>query len=299
MRNGNKSKIQVLLATPSPDAEDLYNDLIGVLRHARANFILWDEQPKNKRDDSQLPAFFDNVNSSIHIIGNQYTTEPQEQTSIQEKQFFKALQYTKINPDFKLFVWRPERYRNLPNDERQRNFIFYILNHINENVIYTNHESPILLVEDLRSILTIEKKNKFDVRDTEIYLIYNEIDEPSAIMIRDLLSDVATVESTSISLSSDIDYDDYIAQQIKKSKLPVVYFKKATIWASYFIKEIWRKIGGISSGKTLLLVGDEANPDNHNIDFSAPNVEKIITSEELIPLEIKVALDKLQKQVEV
>lgn len=299
MQNGNKPKIQVLLATPSPDVRDLYNDLIGVLRHARADFLLWDKQQNKETKGSKIPNFFENVNSSIHIIGNKYNIEENEQTSVQEKQFFQALQYTKINPKFKLFVWRPERYRNLPNDERQRNFIFYILNHINENVIYTNHESPILLVEDLRSILTIEKSTKFDVRETEIYLIYNEIDEPSALMIKDLLSDVASVESTSISLSSDIDYDDYIAQQIQKSKLPVIYFKKATIWASYFIKEIWRKIGGISSGKTLLLIGDESNPENHNIDFSAPNVEKIITSEELIPLEIKVALDKLQKQVEV
>ncbi len=299
MRELNGHKIRVFVASTGKDARRFYHQLIGVLRHAGMEVYFVEDSLPLDRLNVETMRLLQQTDCSVHIIGNEYEYNENLKMSVPEFHYAQALLYSKQNPDYKLFVWRPGFYDSLPSDERQRNFWFLILNNINENVIFTTHESPIMFVEDIRAIMISEKPARFEVKDVEVYLIYNEIDENSALMIKDLLSDVATVEDTSISLSSEVDYYEYIAQQIQKSVLPVIYFKKASVWASYFIKEIWRKIGGMSSGKTLLLVGDESIPENREIDFSAPNVKTIITSEELIPLEIKVELDKVKNAVNV
>lgn len=293
------ANINAFLATTSSDAIKFFNELIGVLYHAQISYRFIPENESIERFKHKTNELLNLTNCSIHIIGDKYEPVEALGMSKSEFQYYQALKHLKNNNEYRIFIWRPAHYKDLPKDKKQREFIFNILNNINENIIYSTHQSPIMLVEDIRSIMVSQIPAKFDVKETEIYLIFNEIDEQPALTIKDLLSDVASVETTSISLSSDIDYDNFIVQQIKKSVLPVIYFKKATTWANYFIKEIWRKTGGLSSKKTFLLIGDESNPENNNINFSAPNVQKIITSEELIPLEIKVALDNIKNKVQV
>ena len=293
------TNINAFLASTSSDAIKFFNELIGVLYHAQIDYHYIPEDTPLEQFKSQTGHLLNITNCSIHIIGDKY--EPVDQLSMSKPEYHyrQALNHLKHNNQYRIFIWRPAYYADLPKDPMQRKFIFNILNNINENIIYSTHPSPIMLVEDIRSIMVTNIPAKFDVKNTEIYLIFNEIDEDSALTIKDLLSDVATVETTSISLSSDIDYDNFVVEQIKKSVLPVIYFKKAATWANYFIKEIWRKTGGLSSHKTFLLIGDESNPESQEIKFSAPNVLKIITSEELIPLEIKVALDNIKNKVQV
>ncbi len=293
----NNENIKVFLASTSPDSLKFFYDLIGVLHHANIDVsFVEDDLPLDALNVETMKKLSE-TQCSIHVIGDQYVEHPSLGYSIPEFHYRQALEYSRQNPEFKLFVWRPGFYQNLPADQRQRNFWYSILNNINENVIFTTHDSPIMFVEDIRSVMITEKPMVYEVKDVDIYLIYNEIDEDSALMIKDLLTDVASVEDTSISLSSDVDYNEYVVQQINNSILPVIYFKKASVWASYFIKEIWRKTGGVSSGKTLLFIGDESVEENKDINFDAPNVQTIITSEELIPLEIKVALDKVKNKI--
>ena len=293
------TNINAFLASTSSDAMKFFNELIGVLFHAQIDYHYIPESSSIEQFKKQTGQLLNITNCSIHIIGDRYELVPQLGMSKAEFHYHQAFNHLKNNNDYRIFIWRPAYYTDLPKDQMQRKFIFNILNNINENIIYSTHQSPIMLVEDIRSIMVAQIPAKFDVKNTEIYLIFNEIDEESALTIKDLLSDVATVETTSISLSSDIDYDNFVVEQIKKSVLPVIYFKKAATWANYFIKEIWRKTGGLSSHKTFLLIGDESNPESQEIKFSAPNVLKIITSEELIPLEIKVALDNIKNKVQV
>ena len=236
---------------------------------------------------------------SVHLIGDEYDYVPELKMSFTEYQITKALEFVQARPLFKVFIWRPAYLDPLPQNPEQRNLWFSLRNKINSNIVIFNHQSPILVTEDIRTIMSVEQMQKVETEQTEIYLMYNEIDEPYAAQVIDLLQDVATVTHTEISLSADLDYENFIVEQIKSSVLPVIYFRKASSWASFFVQQVWRLIGGASSGKTILFVGDDAEPENLDLTFDAPNVQTIITGFELIPLEIKVQLDKVKEKLSV
>ena len=236
---------------------------------------------------------------SIHLIGDEYDYVPELKMSFTEYQINKALEYVSSRPWFKIFIWRPGYLDPLPRNEEQRNLWFSLRNKITSNIVILTHQSPILVAEDIRTIMSVEQMQKVDAEESEIYFMYNEIDEPFATQIIDLLQDVAKVSHTEISLSADLDYEHFIVEQVKASILPVIYFRKASSWASFFVQQVWRLIGGASSDKTILFVGDDAEPENLDIIFDAPNVQTIITGFELIPLEIKVQLDKIKEKISV
>ena len=112
-----------------------------------------------------------------------------------------------------------------------------------------------------------------------------------------MLVDVANVQKLSIVLNSPTDYSELISQQILRSQLTVIYFKRTSGWAIPFIQQVWKKIGGASAHHTLWLIGDASVSANIKINLSIPNVEIRIESEELIPLEIKVLLDNQKRKL--
>ncbi len=233
---------------------------------------------------------------SIHLIGDEYDYVADLKMSFTEYQINKALEYVGTKPWFKIFIWRPGYLDPLPRNPEQRNLWFSLRNKITSNIVILNHHSPILVAEDIRTIMSVEQLQKIDTEQSEIYLMYNEIDEQYATQVIDLLQDVATVAHTEVSLSADLDYEHYVVEQIKASVLPVIYFRKASSWASFFVQQVWRLIGGASFDKIILFVGDDAEPENLDITFDAPNVQTIITGFELIPLEIKVQLDRIKEE---
>ncbi len=134
---------------------------------------------------------------------------------------------------------------------------------------------------------------KFDVNPTDIFLIYNQLDEAEADAVTDLLADVVPLEKLNIIQDSGIDYAEYCRQQLEQSKLAVVYFKESADWALPFTKQIWQNSGGASSTTPILLIGDEEPETNANKMLKAPKVVSLIIAGELIPLEIKVQYDRI------
>ena len=119
------------------------------------------------------------------------------------------------------------------------------------------------------------------------------MDEFHSKEIADLLSDVVAVSSINIGENSDLDYGEYSVQQIRKSRLAVVFFKDASEWALPFTQQIWKMAGGASSPTPILLIGDEENEANTNKKFNAPKVFSKIVNRDLVPLEIKATYDKV------
>jgi hypothetical protein len=134
---------------------------------------------------------------------------------------------------------------------------------------------------------------EFDIKDTEIFLMFNELDEFEAEEIIDMLSDVVDVETLIIIQDENVEYLEFCSHQINKSKLAVIYFKETSHWALPFVRQVWKKIGGALSHTPILLIGDDDPKSNIDKKFEAPKVVSLIISGEMIPLEIKVQLDKL------
>ena len=281
--NFDKNKIKVYLPESMDDVQPLRNHLEIVMHQANLKVY---RAEQNEID-------LEEADCSVHILGNKFDTNT-ETPSVVQQRFLQARKFNEKNENFRIFIWQPAQFLAKENAPKQEQFINSIRNKIYRNMVFSNHESPILLVEDMRSIIYTEQKTNFKVNDTEVFFIYNEIDEDSALEIVDLLADVVKVQKLSIILNSATDYSELIAQQIQRCIVPVIYFKRTSGWAVPFTQQVWKKIGGASANKTIHLIGDANIEKNRQLKLSIPNVVTSFESEELIPLEIKVLIDNLK-----
>ncbi|MFN5183860.1 MAG: hypothetical protein ACK5D5_12640 [Bacteroidota bacterium] len=286
----------IYLSFTSSEMENYRGDLFNTLQKAGQQVF-----PSNI---SYSESFFSHINqeiynssSSVHILGKEYgKSMPGQNLSVSEYQLEIALQRNEKDPSFKLFIWFPFAFSEL-TDEKQKIFISSIRNNIRDGVFFSNTSSPIQLVDDLRISIQPEMKSSYNVNPTEVFLIYNQLDDNEALEVIDMLSDILPVEKLNIIQDSDLDYSEFCSQQISKSKLAVVYFKESADWALPFTQQIWKKVGGASSHTPILLIGDEDPESNSNKTFKAPKVVSMIVSGQLIPLEIKVQYDKVLERV--
>ena len=236
---------------------------------------------------------------TIHILGHTYGEKilQAEQVSLSEFQYLTAKEISAdIKKNLKIFVWYPENIITNQIEQEQENFINKVRNNISSNMVFTDQVSPIAFVEDIRAIMKHQVKKKYNISETEIFFIYNEIDEDEANEITDLLSDIAKIEKLNVIQNSDKNYSEFASAQMDKAKLSVVYFRKTSDWAIPFVQQIWKKTGGASSKSEILLIGDANVEKITNINLTLPKVEIRIIPAELIPLEIKVLFDKISQQ---
>jgi hypothetical protein len=282
----------IYLAFTTNNLEDKRHDLFNTL--LKADFQVFPSNLKFNMD--YYHHITDELNSSacsVHIFGLDYGSILEGQMiSLSHYQYNQALEKLKTNPKYKIFIWFPYSISEI-TDDAQLNFISSIRNNIIQGINFSNTSSAIQLVDDLRISVKVEIKQEFDIKDTDVFLVYNQLDDSDASEVADMLSDIIPVEKLNIIQDSDIDYSEFCAQQIGKSKLAVVYFKESAEWALPFAQQIWKKIGGASSHTPILLIGDEDPETNSNKKFKAPKVVSLIVSGELIPLEIKMQYDKI------
>ena len=160
-------------------------------------------------------------------------------------------------------------------------------------MILSRVPTAIQFVEDVRLILEQQAKKVFDTEPADVFLIVNKIDEKDADRIQMMLSGILKLVKLVIVQNSDIDYEEYAAQQMDVSKLSVIYFKNASEWALPFAQQIWKKVGGASAKSPILFISDADAPDSGAKGFVAPKVSCYNLPCELIPLEIKVQFDAI------
>jgi len=278
-QQNKKNKLNIFLADTSEDISELKQMIAFILESAGMNILYPTEKLSAK--ETLLKA-----NCSLHIVGNTYSTSSEQQLNL-------AKEHILHQENFKIFIWQPASIANRINSEEQENFVNNLRNGISMNMIYANHESPVLLVEDIRSIMQYENKHNYNLKQTDVFFIYNEIDEDAVKNITDLLGDIVSMQLLSIVLNSEKDYSEYISQQIDKASLTVIFFKRTTKWALPFVQQVWKKIGGASSESKIVLIGDSNHQQNNDLTFTIPNIEFLKIAEELVPLEVKVQYDKL------
>jgi hypothetical protein len=233
----------------------------------------------------------DTADCSLHILDPHVNHE--SSISIAKSQFNLAKKEAESRPGFKIFIWQTGNIPEQVSKSKQAEFINEIRNSVGSNMYFTDVSSMIQLVDDVRSLLESKQKVQYNLKETDVFLVFNQLDESEAAEIVDMLSDIIPVERLCIVQDSDEDYSELCAQQIGSSKIAVVYFKFSSDWALPFTQQIWKKIGGASSRTPILLIGDEVPDINKNIKINAPKVICLVVAGELIPLEIKVQYDKV------
>ncbi|MBU0765200.1 MAG: hypothetical protein KJ607_10240 [Bacteroidetes bacterium] len=296
MIDGVENK-QICVFLPWTTTDELYRlELKTVLEKAGMQVVPEDPLPENEEDfiyraGQALTA----SNCSVHVlsIGFGKTLSSDPAVSYPKYQFYEARKKTMDNSTFRMFIWQPPHILGLPAEERQQHFINEIRYNIGDRMSFTNAASSILLAEDIRAAMSVRKHEQYEVNDTDVFMIYNEVDEYQAEDVIDLLTDVVDVQKLNIIQDRDINYPDYCSQQISRSKLAVVYFKETAGWALPFTQQVWKIIGGASAGTPILLIGDEDPDTNRDKLLKAPKIISMVVSGELIPLEIKVQYDKV------
>jgi len=285
--------LSVYLASSFDESKTHRANLLSVMQSAGMS-VLDSKSPSSL----EMAGAMQNADCSVHILSRDYgqTLSEDSNTSFSKYQLAEARKRLSQNPDYKIFIWYPPDVMAADKDEKQEQFINEIRNSIERNMIFTNTTSPIRLVDDIRNIMAKEEKVKFDVKDTDVFLIFNQLDESQADEIIDMVGDIVGIEKLNIIQDSEMDYSEFCSQQIGKSKLAVVYFKETADWALPFTQQIWKKVGGATSHTPILLIGDESPESNLNKKLKAPKIISLIVAGELIPLEIKVQYDKVLEE---
>lgn len=289
-------KIKVFVASAGEDVLELHERLIKVLERAGMEVLCPNDGNKgNSAQNDEIEShLLLQADCSVHIIGNnnQASALEREKALKIKKQLEEAQNRTYSEwRDFKIFIWHPS---NISDEQMlDDDFISSIRQGIMPNMIYSNRNSVVTFAEDIRSVMYSGKNEEFDTENTDLFFIYNTLDQEYALEITSFLSDVLKLKNLEIILSADIDYSELIVQQAKKSKMLVVYFKNTSTWATPFVQQIWKLTGGASSNSPILIIGDSNIPANHTVEFDANMVNLKLVAQEIIPIEIKVQFDKL------
>jgi hypothetical protein len=291
-------KIKVFVADVQDDMAGLRNHLIKVMIRAGLE-VLYVAPNFLKSSDKiveETKRLINVADCSIHVIGNKllYKPDNSDVQSVSEFQLKEAQSRIKSEwRNFKIFIWQPFENNEQSFDEEYENYIGLIRQGIVHNMVYSNRKSDILFVEDIRSVMFSGKPDEYDVDKTDLFFIYNWLDLDDANEIISMVADVISLRTLEIVLSKEVDYAELVAQQIVKSKLVVIYYKKTADWALPFVQQVWKKIGGASSPTPILFVGDGNIESNNHVGFDAPKVTSVTVPHEIMPVEIKVQFDKL------
>ena len=275
-------RFSVFLAAVSDDVIDTRRKLECVLVNARVRIV--DGQDLLPKD---AEAAMQNVDCSVHILGEKdiYTLGADGYDTPAGVQFRCAKE--RCGEHFKMFVWNPSA-----DTSAQKSYINDIRRDIVENTVYSDRQSPIIFVEDIRNIMNVKQTESRKHEPTDVFFLYNELDSDTAIGVYNMLRDFLSISKLGISMSSDVDYSTYISEQLADSKIGVIYYNYAGDWAVSFARQVWKDTGGNSSNTPLMVAGNEDHATKKELSVLKGIMECIIDDQLRIPLDIKVFLDK-------
>jgi hypothetical protein len=286
----DRARPTVYLAWTSSDIKEQREEMAIVLQKAGFNVVPStdcpaDDETFKKRVTEEMAG----CACSLHMLSGEYGRrfESDDEVSFPQFQFLEAKKrIDAADADFNSFIWLYPQGSDVIKPAQQ-NFIKYIRNNITRNMMFSNSQGPMQLVDDIRVVMMKNDVTIYDSKDTDIFFIFNQQDEQEAKIITDRLSLEYPVEIMNIMPDGEDQYREISSQQIPKSKLAVVYFKYAADWALPFIKQMWKQVGGASSPTPLFLVGEDDPRTNLARNFKAPKVVSLIVPKEEIPAEVK------------
>ena len=271
--------IKVFFADVTPDMEDTRDELRVILHRAGMEIVDGRDVPSKELLDAMQQT-----DCSVHILGKTDIFEEDANSSLAGQQYSAAKNL--CSDRFKMFVWNPR------GRENRSKYINKVRRDIEENIIYSDRQSPIVFVEDIRNIMTVKQSAVQETVASDIFFLYNDLDNDTARDICTMLGDIRKVTKLSISMSSEVDYNTYIKQQLAVSKVGVVYYNFAGDWAVSFARQVWKDTGGNSGATPLCVVGNSDHAKQQQLDIFAGLMECVIDDQLRIPLDINMFLDK-------
>ncbi len=282
-------KLKVFLADTTGDVEGIRTNLGTVLRKAGIEVVYPDAGANDIETDRALMM---ECNCSVHVLGalNIYDPEGAGYATAAGEHYRAASAVRKEG--FRVFLWNPSGLINSRNM-----YVNSLRRDIVENTIYSGCTSPIVFVEDLRSIMSEKPTAKSNLSNADIFFIYNDLDRESASDVLSMLQDLHKVASLSVNMSSNTDYSEFISSQLRVCRIGVIYSDYALDWSLPFARQLWKDNGGQSAQVPLYMAANAAHSNADEIRQLKDYMEYTITDKDLIPLDVKIFFDKVtQKQ---
>jgi hypothetical protein len=271
--------IKVFFADSSADMEDTREELRVILHRAGMEIVDGRDVPSKELLDAMQQT-----DCSVHLLGKTDIFEEGTDNSLAGTQYHAAKNL--CSDRFKMFVWNPR------GRENRSKYINVIRRDIEENIIYSDRPSPIVFVEDIRNIMTVKQSAVQETVASDIFFLYNDLDNDTANDICTMLGDIRKVTKLSISMSSEVDYNTYIKQQLAVSKIGVVYYNFAGDWAASFARQVWKDTGGQSGSTPICVIGNSDHAKPKQLEIFNGIMECAIDEQLRIPLDINMFLDK-------
>jgi hypothetical protein len=270
---------KVFLAWASKDLAPKRDELAIVLQKAGIDVVPSTDAPS---DDDTFRARAQEAlavsECSIHLMSHQFGRrfEDDDALSFPAYQYQKAIERHTPDGAYKSFVWfTPEDGQ--PVMGAQQALMNEIRNGLTEHIVFSTVQNAVQIVDDIRDLLIQNEEPLLPTKDTDIFFIYNELDSEAAEFITEQLARDIPVEVLAIEAESEQMYREFTVQQIPKSRLAVVYFKDTSAWALPFVKQVWKLVGGASSGTPILMLADSDPATNKLHRFKAPGVTSVVT----------------------
>lgn len=182
------------------------------------------------------------------------------------------------------FIWNPKAKENAEGFES------LISSHLSRNISYSRESFVIRFVEDV--IKTLETRTDENIKNngTHMSVFYSVLDNQVGEDVTGMLSDIFKVNKIPVDISDESSTIDSLSKLALEANLCVVVYDQQKEWSELFTQEIWKKIGGVSSGVPILLIGSDTNEKS---TVSIPNVTIAEAGKDLLALEIKIQYDSL------
>jgi hypothetical protein len=276
-------QIKVFLADATGDMSGARMRLERVLRKAGMGVV----SPPEHCTAMEARTLISTCDCSVHLLGGVNIFDDSDEGVKSQAQIQYRAAKSFRDDDFKMFLWNPSGFI----DDRNA-YITAIRRDIVENTVYSQATSPIVFVEDLRTVMSINPKMNIDIGTADIFFIYNDADRDTAGEVLSMLQDIQQVTSLGINMSSSTSYTDYINSQLQASKMGVIYFDASMDWAMPFARQLWKDSGGKSSNVPLFVAANSSYATEQEMKALKGFMDYTLTEKSLIPLEIKVYFDK-------
>lgn len=276
--------IKVFLADVTERQQKLRGDVRNILLCAGIEVV----ETSDNTADTDIEKLMLTADCSMHILGEENIID--NDSAIYDTP--SAIQYRTArsinNGTYKMFLWNPSGSINDNNL-----YINDIRRDIDDNTIYSDITSPIVFIEELRSIMNIKPAAKTDAKSYDMLFIFNSLDRDSAKEVSNMLSDLHTVSELEINAGADTDYTELIQVQLPLCKLGIIYYDYTGDWAPSFAQQIWKQTGGQSSTTPLYIAGNSAHAEESQLQPLKKIMPYTINEKSIIPLEIKIYYDKI------
>lgn len=293
-----EKRYRVFLAWTTADVADRRETLSVMLQKAGMEVFPLEEQPATEEAfRKQAEACIAQADCSIHLLGGDYAPvlSADPSTSYAKWQYEQArAKSQKTQGGFKRFVW------NLPLDGlilqgEQQDFVVQVQNSLTSEVLFTSVSNPAQFIDDMRAFLERDVTVKQVPKDFDLAFISNVQDAADCYQVIEALEKQLKVTTLTVVPENDVDYRALAADQVRRSKLTVVYFKDASDWAVSFVKQLWKHVGGASSSTPFLLIGEDEPRRNRFLRFRAPMTLLEVVPKSMVQKTVQEVFAKLAK----